>query len=129
MMYGFIWTRYRNFECKPQRYQLYNIFSFSMEEVFETLETAVIDMTTTRPSNMIESIINRNFVNTFHHQNVPNLRQRVHKHADQNYKSSSFQTPKNFSHLYLRENKLDVETQTTQVMGLFLGGLQASPVS
>ena len=36
--------QYRNFERKPQRYQLSNKFKFIIEEVFETLYTVDVDM-------------------------------------------------------------------------------------
>ena len=54
---------YRRFERKPQRHKLNNKFSFTMEEVFEGLETSDFEMITTRSSNMIEPILNRNFGN------------------------------------------------------------------
>ena len=56
---------FRRFELQPQSNQLSIIFNPSMELIFETLETADVDM---NPSHsMIESIVNRNFGNTFHH--------------------------------------------------------------
>ena len=74
---------YRKFERKPQRHKLNNKFSFTMEEVFEGLETVDVDMITTRSSKIIESILNRNFGNYFHRHNGPNQRQYVHKHTGQ----------------------------------------------
>ena len=47
-------------------------------------------MTTTRSSDIIETIVNRNFGNTFHHQNGPNQRQNVHKHTYQQYQPIPF---------------------------------------
>ena len=44
---------YRKFERKPQRHQIYKKFPLTMEGVFETLETADVDMKKTRFSNMI----------------------------------------------------------------------------
>ena len=43
----------------PQRHQLSTIFQFTIEDVFENLETADVDMSTAHP--MIETIVNRNF--------------------------------------------------------------------
>ena len=43
-----------------------------MEQVFETLEIADIGITNTSAPTMVETIFNRNFVNTFHHQNGHN---------------------------------------------------------
>ena len=43
-----------------------------MEKVFETLEIADIGTTNTSYPTMVETIFNRNFVNTFHHQNGTN---------------------------------------------------------
>ena len=63
---------YRKFERKPQRHQLSIEFDVTMEQVFETLEIADIDMTNTSSPTMVETIFNRNFVNTFHHQNGTN---------------------------------------------------------
>ena len=60
---------YIPFECKPQRNQLSNTFQFTIEEVFETLETADVYMTPAHYSTLIKSIVNRSFGNTFHHHN------------------------------------------------------------
>ena len=49
-----------------------------MEEVFETLKTADADMKTVRSSNIIEPNFNRNFGNSFHHQNNPNHQKHVY---------------------------------------------------
>ena len=38
-----------------------------MKEVFETIQTADVDMTTTHSPSMIEPIFNKNFDNTFCH--------------------------------------------------------------
>ena len=40
-----------------------------MEQVFGTPEREDIDTTTTISPNIVELIVNRNFGNTFHHQN------------------------------------------------------------
>ena len=59
---------HRKFERNPQRRQLSIHFETTMEQVFETLETANIDTTTIYSPNMVKPIVNRNFENTFHHQ-------------------------------------------------------------
>ena len=65
-------------------HQLNNAFSLTMgEKFFETLGTAYFDTTTTHYSNIIKPIVNRHFDNTFHHQNVPNQSQHLHKHKGQ----------------------------------------------
>ena len=74
---------YGNFECLPQSQKLSTTFNPTIEEVFETLETSDIDMTSS-PS-MIEPIVNRNFGNKFQHQNGPNQRQHTHKNTSQKY--------------------------------------------
>ena len=61
---------YRKFECLPQIYQLSTTCTSTIEEVFETLETAYIDMASSH--SMIEPIINWNLGNIFQHQNGPN---------------------------------------------------------
>ena len=65
---------YRSFECKPQRNQLSNTFQFTIEEVFETLETADVYTKTAHYSTLIRTIANRSFGNTFHHHNGLNHR-------------------------------------------------------
>ena len=72
---------YNVFERLPQINQLYNAFTYGIEEVSETLFTADIDMTTSH--SMIEPIVNRNFGNTFQHQNGINQRQQTHKKNSQ----------------------------------------------
>ena len=52
-----------------------------MEQLFETIETEDIEMTTTRSPNMAESIVKINFRNTFHHKNDPNNRYHAPKQA------------------------------------------------
>ena len=74
---------YRKFEHKPQIHQLNDKFSFKMEELFETLETVGFEMTKTRSSNMIESIVNRNSAKAFNRHNDPNQCLNVHKHTCQ----------------------------------------------
>ena len=83
---------YRNFERIPQRHQLSTIFHSTIEEVFETLETADVDISTAH--FIIEPIVNRNFVNTFHHHNGPNKHQCVHKNTSQYYQLISYQRPR-----------------------------------
>ena len=61
---------YIKFERLPQRHQISIIFKSSMKEVFETLETAGVDMSTS-PS-MIEPIVNLVFSNIFRHKIGPN---------------------------------------------------------
>ena len=53
---------YRRFERQPQINQLYLTFTPKMEERFETLDTADIDMNPYH--SIIEPIVNRNFGNT-----------------------------------------------------------------
>ena len=67
---------YRKFELPPQRHQISTICNCTIEEVCETLETEDVEMSTYH--SIIETIINRNFVNKFHHQNGPNKRQHIH---------------------------------------------------
>ena len=55
----------RKFECLPQSHQLSTTCTPTIEEVFETLETANIDMKSSH--SMIEPIANQNFGNTFQH--------------------------------------------------------------
>ena len=70
---------FRRFGRQPQSDQLSIIFTPKVEEIFETLETADIDM---YPSHsMIEPIVKNNFENTFQHQNGPNRRQHTHKNT------------------------------------------------
>ena len=51
---------YKTFDHKPQIHQLNNSVSFTMEEVFETLETVGVDMKIERSSKIIEPMVNRN---------------------------------------------------------------------
>ena len=74
---------FRRFERQPQSNHPSITFTPKTEEIFETLETADIDM---NPSHsMIEPIINRNFGNTSQHQNGPNQHQHTHKNISQQY--------------------------------------------
>ena len=66
-----------NFECLPKRQQLSTIFNYTIEEVSETLKIVYVDMSTAH--SMIEPIVNRNFGNTFHHQNGPNQCRHINK--------------------------------------------------
>ena len=62
-----------------------------MEEVFETLETACVYMTTERSSTMIEPISNRNFCDTFNKRNGQTQLQNFHKHIVKQYQYILFQ--------------------------------------
>ena len=66
---------FRRFERHPQSDQLFIIFTHSIELIFLTLETALIDMNPLH--SMIDPIVNKNFGNKFHHQNGPNQRQHT----------------------------------------------------
>ena len=61
---------YITFEQNTLRHQLSTTFLFTIEEVFETLNTAYVYMSTAH--YFIDPFVNRNFGNTFHHRNVPN---------------------------------------------------------
>ena len=61
---------YTNFERLPQICKLSTTFTSTIEEVFETLETA--DTETTSSHSMIEPIVNRNFGNKIQHENGSN---------------------------------------------------------
>ena len=67
---------YRNFEFLTQRHQPSTIFQSTIEEVFETLETPYVDMSTSH--SMIEPTVNKKFGNTYNHQNGPNKRQHIY---------------------------------------------------
>ena len=92
----------RQFECNSQRHQLSNTFQFTIEEMFETLETADVYITTANYSTLIETIVNRNFGNTFHFHNGPNWQQPLHKHTSQLYQYISFQISRNLSPPYIK---------------------------
>ena len=83
---------YRNFEFLTQRHQISTIFNFTVEEVFKTLETAYVDMSTAH--SMIELIVKQDFSNTLHHQNGPNQRQHIHKNTSHQYQPKSYQRPR-----------------------------------
>ena len=70
--------------------------------VFETLETADIDMSTAH--SVIEPIANQNFGNTFHHHNGPNQHQHIHKNTSQQCQSRSYQIPSTSSITYPKED-------------------------
>ena len=70
---------YRKIEHKKHRHQISNTFKFTLEEVFQTLETEDVKITAAHYLTMIEPIINRNFCNNIHHHNGPNQRKHVHK--------------------------------------------------
>ena len=72
---------YRKFERYTQSQKLYITFNPTIEEIFETLDTADIYMT---PSHsIIEPIVNHNFVNIFQHHIGSNKRQHTHKNTSQ----------------------------------------------
>ena len=68
---------YRRFERLPQIQYISNTLHFKMEEVVETLYTPDVDISTA--NSMIDTIVNINFGNIFHHQNGPNQHQHVYK--------------------------------------------------
>ena len=74
---------FRLFERSPQSDELKHTLDQSIENIFETLETDGIDMNPYQ--SMIDPIVNRKFVNTFHHQNGPNQRQHTNKNSSQKY--------------------------------------------
>ena len=110
---------YRRFDRQKQIQQLSITFSPKIEEIFETLETADIDITSSH--SIIETIVNRNFANTLQHQNGPIQRQQTHKNTSQQhqyrntskkyqhrntskqYQPISFQIPRPSSITYLKE--------------------------
>ena len=90
-----------NFECLPKIQQLSTIFNSTIEELFETLETVFVDMSTAH--SIVEPIFGRDFGNTFQHQNGPNKCQRIHKNTIQQYQPISYQRPSTSSIPYLKE--------------------------
>ena len=56
---------YINFERLPQRHQVSTTFNSTIEEVFETLETADVYMSTAH--YVIETIFNQSSGNVFQH--------------------------------------------------------------
>ena len=74
-----------------------------MKEVFETPEKADVEITTTRYTTIIDIIFKRNFVNTFHHQNVPNQCQYANKHTSKQYQPRYFQISKDFLSKQMKE--------------------------
>ena len=95
---------YRNFGRLPQSHHRYTILKSTVEEVFETLETAYLDKSTDH--SMIEPIVNWNFGNTFKYQNGPNQSQHIHKNTSKQYKTRSYQRPRTLSITYLKEDCL-----------------------
>ena len=89
------------FKRMPQKHQFPTTLHFKIEEVFLTLDTYDVYMSTDH--SMIDPIVNRNFGNTFHHQNGPNQCQYVHKNTSQQYQYRSYQIPKTLSIPYLNE--------------------------
>ena len=83
---------YRKFELIPQRHQLSTILNSTIEELFETLETEDVDISTSH--YMIEPIVNWNIGNKFHHHNVTNKHQHIYKNTSQHYKPISYQIPR-----------------------------------
>ena len=55
------------------------MFHSTIEEVFETLEAADVDMS--KSHSITDPIVNRNFDNKFHCHNGPNQRQHVPKNS------------------------------------------------
>ena len=92
---------YRKFERLPQIQQLSTTFNPTIEEVFETLDTADIDMSSSH--SMIKPIVNHNFGNKFQHHNGPNQRQHPYKNTSQNYQRRYFQIPRTPQITYLKE--------------------------
>ena len=68
---------YIKYERHPQSQQLSTTFIPTIKELFETLETSDIYMTSSH--SIIEPIVNRDFGNMFQHHNGPNQRQQTHK--------------------------------------------------
>ena len=71
---------YRKFERLPQSHQLSTKFTSTIKEVFETLDTFDIYMTSSH--SMIEPIVNRNYGNIFQHNNGPNQFQHIQKNTN-----------------------------------------------
>ena len=91
---------YRKFEQPTQRHQRTTKSHFTTEEVFETLEIANVDMS--KYHSTIDPVFKSNFGNNFHHKNIPNQRQHVHKNTIQQYKYRSYQIPRTSSITYLK---------------------------
>ena len=96
---------YRRFERQPQSNQLYLTFTPKLEEIFETIETADININSYQ--SLIEPIIDRNFKNTFQHHNGPNKRQHTHKNTSQQYQHKNTRQQyqyRNIIHMYQHRN-------------------------
>ena len=91
---------YGNFQCLPQIHQLSTIFHSAIEELFETLETADVDMSTAY--FIIELIFNWNFGNKLHYHNGTNQRQHIRKNTSQQYQPRTYQIPRTSSIIYLK---------------------------
>ena len=74
----------RKYEENRQWYHPSTKFHFTIEEVFETLDTADVEMSAAH--FMIEPIVNRNICNTFHQHNRPDQPQQLHKTTGQQFK-------------------------------------------
>ena len=74
---------YINSEGLPQIHQLSTAFFSMIEEVFETLDTEDINMTSSHLT--IEPMLNRNYGNKFQYQNGPNMNQHIHKNTSQQH--------------------------------------------
>ena len=109
---------YRKFDQLTQRHQLSTTFQFIIEEIFETLDTSVVDMPTAH--SMIDPIANINSVNTFHHQNGPNQRQRVHKNTIQHHQSIFYQIPRTSLIPHLKEDYNSCVLNNKGVRSLFM---------
>ena len=121
----------KQFERKLHLNQLCNTFQLTIEEVFETLETADVDITTAHDSNVIGTIVNRNFGNNFNHQNGINHHQYVHKHTYHQHQYISYHISRNFSPIYLKGNFIECGLNNKEVRELCIqnyGKLEIFPV-
>ena len=83
-------------------HQLSTTFQFTIEDVFRNIETTYVDIS--KAHSIIETIVNINFGNKFHHQNGPNQRQHIHKNTSQQYQYIPYQRPRNSQVTQLKEN-------------------------
>ena len=74
-----------------------------MEQVFETLETSDIYITTTSYTNMVKPIFSWNFQNTFHHHNGPNQIYHKQKQAGFHNQSRYYRQSIKLSPPYLKD--------------------------
>ena len=92
---------YSKFERNQQINQLSTTFNFTVEGVFEILDTEDLDMPSAH--SIIDPISKKNYDNAFHQQNGSNHLQHVHKTTGKQYQSRSFQKPRSFSISHLKE--------------------------